>query len=144
MLQYLLDVLPVLLLPDEEELLFVLRVPAGLDHVSFGVLLHEIDRLVERGEVPALERLDARVLQLVLPELSLVLQPVGVDGSSDDGFALAPQLFSQLPVADVVEDYDLRPVLERLPFIDLLDETVSDVLLGLALRKHFHLVSRLS
>src|SRR6266446_2658458 len=99
MLQYLLDVLPVLLLPDEEEFLFV------------------------------------------LPELSLVLQPVGVDGSSDDGFALAPQLFSQLPVADVVEDYDLRPVLERLPFIDLLDEAVSDVLLVLALREHFHLVS---
>src|SRR5712692_5713881 len=143
MLQDLLDVLAVLLLPDEKQLLLVLRVAARLNHVPLGVLLHELYRLVERYEVPARESVDAGVLQLVLPELPLVLQPLGVDGASHDGFALAPQLLRKLPVTDVVEDDYLRPVLERFPFIDLLDEAVSHILLVLTLREHFHLVSSL-
>src|SRR5947199_6229440 len=72
------DVLPILLLPDEEQLLLVLRAPARLDNIPIGVLSYEIYPCVERVEVPARESVDADALQLVLSELSLVLQPIRV------------------------------------------------------------------
>src|SRR5207245_9380830 len=126
------DVLPVVLLPDEEQLLLVLGAPGRLDDIPIGILSHEIYACVERAEVPARECVDADALQLVLPELSFVLQPVRVSRPPDDELPLGSEFVRGFAKTKVIKDDDVGPVLERFPCADLLDEAVADVLLALA------------
>ena len=121
------DVEAVLLLADERQDLLVLRPAARLHHVAAGVLPDERRGRVERGELPARQGRHAGGLHLLLTEIAVHLEPVGVARAADDRLPFLAQLLDQRPELAVVEHDDVGPVLEVLPAIHLLDEAVADV-----------------
>ncbi len=128
------DVAAVLLVADEEAPFHVARRARRLDDVARRVLGHVGDGVVEVVEVPVRDDRDAGLLQLLLAERAVVLQPVGVGRAAHDGLSLRPHRHGLLALPErVVEDDHVRPVHVLLPVVGLRDETVGDVLfLGVA------------
>jgi hypothetical protein len=101
--------------------------------LPLGVLRDEVDGGVEALEVPLREDRHTRGLHLLLAEVAVLLEAVGVRRAPHDRLPLLAELLGQRAVVGVVEDDDVRPVLVLLPRVDLRDEPVADVLVRLRL-----------
>jgi len=124
-LQHLENVFPVVLLAHEKEPLHVLGLAARLQDVLAGILLDEVYGVIKGCEILVKYYRDARVLELLLAERPVILEPVAVRRSPYHVVAALPELLRLLPVPqDVVENYHVRPVGFPPPALGLRDETV--------------------
>ena len=85
------DVLAVFLVADEQPALDVARRARGLDDVALRVLLHVGDGVVEIVEFAIGHDVDALLLELLLAERAIVLEPVGVGRAAHHELALGAQ-----------------------------------------------------
>src|SRR5262249_44150565 len=101
-LEYADYVLAVVLITDEEATLHISSRPRRLDDVTLGILLHICDRVIEILEVAIGHNVDAFLLELLLAEGTIVLEPISVRRAADYHIALRSERLRLLALAERV------------------------------------------
>src|SRR5262249_3226282 len=104
-------VLAILFLADEKQAFHVLGFTTRLDDVAVRTRADELNRFIEGSEVFLRNNSDAGLAQLLLAELAIVLEAIGVGRAADDELAALPQPLRLRALSeDVVENDYVSPV----------------------------------
>ena len=126
------DVHAVVFLADKQQSLDVLRLAAGLDDVWRRVRFHMCDRRVKIRKLLERDNRHAVFLEFLLTESAVVFESVGVRCSAHDELAGRAQRCRFLTLSEnVIENDNVGPVDVFLPAVDLGNETIGDLALGL-------------
>src|SRR4029077_18108361 len=118
-------ILSIVLIADKQATLHITGRPRRLDDVALRICLHIGDRVVEVVEVAVGHNVDALLLELLLTEGAIILEPVRVRRASYYELALRAQRVSLLALAErVVEHDDVGPVHFAHPIAHFRHETV--------------------
>ncbi len=125
--EYVNNVLAVVLVPDKQEPLYILRLAAWLDDIRGRIGFDVRDRRVKVGELLKWNYGYAMPLQFVLPECTVVFQFVRVGRSANDMFAGVTQSLGMLALAKhIVKNYYIGPIDMAFPVIHFWHEAVGD------------------